>query len=299
MGHLNTEEKMDSKPWYQRKKFDSSFPFLYELKTFRNYPFHWHEFLEVAYVHEGKIFISVDGQTFEARKGDIVIINVGLIHGFFDADPGTSISIFQFWLDLFDQTLPDLRDRVYQKLVFGRKIFISPSADGDIHRRMETILFDIRAEYFGKKDGARLAIKARLYDFALVFLREFPVLPQFPKEAAKRNYYHQKLERIFSFIYENYTAASITLDRAANAAALSKFYFARFFREQTGQTFHAYLSKVRVRRAEEFLSDSDMPITDIAYQCGFTSLKTFNRLFKAYTGTSPSNYRSGKLSPVT
>lgn len=290
------QDSMDQKPWYQRKKFDSSFPFLYEAKTFRNYPFHWHEFLEVVYVHEGRIFISIDGQTYEAHKGDIVIINIGQIHGFFDADMGTYISIFQFWLDLFDQTLPDLRDRVHQKLVFGRKTFITPEADGLIQRRLEEMLLRIRDEYFEKQEGSRLAIKARLYDFALVFLREFPALSQFPKEAAKRNYYHRKLERIFSFIHENYTEASITLEQAANVAALSKFYFARFFREQTGQTFHAYLSKVRIRRAEEYLSDkSELSITDIAYQCGFASLKTFNRLFKAYTGTSPSYYRSGTV----
>jgi AraC-like DNA-binding protein len=44
---------------------------------------------------------------------------------------------------------------------------------------------------------------------------------------------------------------------------------------------------------QELLQETDDPITDIAYNCGFASLKTFNRLFKLYTGVSPSDYRRG------
>ena len=285
---------MDQKPLYQKKRVDSSFPVIYEWHDFNYYPFHWHEFVEVVLIHEGRIFISVEGHTYESKKGDIIIINVGLIHGFFDADPGTELSVFQFWLDIFDQALPDLRDRVFQKLVFSRKTFITPLVDGELQHRMEDILLAIKSEFNDEKEGSRLAIKARLFDFALLFVRDIPTLPEFPIEGEKRNFNREKLERIFSFIHKNYTDPAISLKETADVAALSKFYFTRFFREHTGQTFHAYLTKLRIRRTEEYLSESDMTITDIAYQCGFASLKTFNRLFKAYTGTSPSYYRSGK-----
>ncbi|GHT87980.1 hypothetical protein FACS1894137_15920 [Spirochaetia bacterium] len=85
------------------------------------------------------------------------------------------------------------------------------------------------------------------------------------------------------------------MDDAANDAALSKFHFTRFFKEQTGQSFHAYLSMVRVSHAVENLIKTDISITDIAYQCGFSSLKTFNRVFKTYTGKSPSQYRTAAI----
>jgi AraC-like DNA-binding protein len=49
---------------------------------------------------------------------------------------------------------------------------------------------------------------------------------------------------------------------------------------------------VRVGRAEKYLVSTDIPIIDIVYLCGFASLTTFNRLFKRYTGLTPSSYRS-------
>jgi AraC-like DNA-binding protein len=130
----------------------------------------------------------------------------------------------------------------------------------------------------------------------LIFLREIPNKVMSGKELNKRNYNRRRLEQIFTFIHDNYEDMDISLEQAAKAAALSKFHFTRFFKIETGQTFHAYLSKVRVSRAMEELIQSDTPITSVSYNCGFASVKTFNRLFKHYTGVSPSDYRVGKKS---
>jgi transcriptional regulator GlxA family with amidase domain len=137
-----------------------------------------------------------------------------------------------------------------------------------------------------------LAVKARLYDLALLLLRSVPARQLPEGELMKRKQRNELLERIFSFVHDNF-AKPLDLDDAADAANLSKFYFSRFFKEQTGQTFHAYLSRIRVSHAEELLAGSDLPVTEIAYVSGFASLKTFNRLFRTYTGTSPSSYRDG------
>jgi AraC-like DNA-binding protein len=163
-----------------------------------------------------------------------------------------------------------------------------------LYRRIRALLLGIREEYYGAHSGFRLAVKSKLFELTLLFLREIPKRELDAKTIVKRHYNRAILERMFSYIYDNYTTSSITLEQASEVAALSKFHFARFFKEQTGLTFHSYLSKMRITRAMEYLVESDQPITDIAYQCGFASLKTFNRLFKQYAGTSPSGYRSGR-----
>ena len=290
---------MDRKPWYQKRKVDPAFPFLFKDNTFHDFAFHWHELLEMVYILQGSICITVEGKVYHSSKGDIVIINSGSIHGFLDAEPGTVVSAYQFGMELFDQTLLDLWEKNSQKLVFGRQTFVSQQKDGDIHRRLEKLLLLIRSEYYAQKDGFRLAIRARLYDLALFFLREIPEQEQQPEELIRRNANHQIMERGFSFVHDNFCDPDITLDQVADAAALSKFYFSRYFKQQTGQTFHAYLSRLRINQAEEYLSESDLPIIDIAYSCGFYSLKTFNRLFKYYIGTSPSGYRGSKSSKTS
>jgi AraC-like DNA-binding protein len=285
---------MDKKPWHQKEKLDPTFPFRLWDSSMRCFSSHWHELLEVVYVLRGNISISVDGNRIKTTEGDIVVINSGMVHSFFDACPESLINIFQFGLELFDHALIDLRDKSVQKLVFNRKTFFSLEDNRDLYQKVKTLLLSIRREYLDKEDGFRLAIKSRLYELALIFLRELPAKNPAPREAVKHNYNRQILERVFSFVYTNYGNPGLSLEQAAKAAALSKYYFTRFFKEQTGQTFHSYLSLVRINRAEEYLTESDLPVAEIAYLCGFASLKTFYRLFKVLTGLSPSAYRSGE-----
>jgi AraC-like DNA-binding protein len=285
---------MDQKLWHQKEKLDPAFPFRVWNSSLRIFPLHWHELLEIVYVLRGNISVSVDGQCIKATEGDIVVINSGMVHSFFDACPETLISIFQFGLELFDHVLLDLPEKVTQKLVFDRKIFFSPEDGGELYQKVGTLLLSINREYLNKKDGFRLAIKSKFYELALSFLRELPARNSAPRKIVKHNYNRQILERVFSFVYSNYRNPGVSLEQAAKVAALSKYYFTRFFREQTGQTFHSYLSQVRINRAKEYLVESDLPVIEIAYLCGFASLKTFYLRFKVLTGVSPSAYRSGE-----
>jgi AraC-like DNA-binding protein len=273
---------------------DPLFPFYMIDIAFQNYAFHWHELVEIILILNGKIVVSINGNIIEATKGDIVVITPNSIHGFYNAIPGTTVSIFQVGLEIFDQALIDLQYRELQILVFSSKIHIRKKEDASLHKRLERILLESRREYMHQDEGYRLAIKLKLFEFALIFLREIPIDTSSPIKIEKRNYNREILERLFSFIHDNADDPELSLEQAADVAAFSKFYFTRFFREQTGQTFHTYLSRVRVSHVEEYLLNSDISITEIAYKCGFSSLKTFNRLFKTYTGTSPSSYRTIK-----
>jgi AraC-like DNA-binding protein len=285
---------MDQKPWHQIRKIDPSFPFLFDDNIFTNYAFHWHEILEFVYMLKGSICISVEGKTYKAFQGDIAIINPGVIHGFHSAETEVVMSTFQVGMELFDQSLVDLRDENSQRFVFSRKTFINLQDNGDLHRRLEELILSMRQEYNVQKKGYRLAIRAKLYEMALIFLRDVPEQKISPLELAGRKYNHQILERVFSFIHSSFNDPNITLGQAANVAALSKFYFTRYFKKQTGQTFHDYLSQVRIDKAKEYLMETDKLITDISMLCGFSSFNTFNRLFKLYNGVSPSHYRVGK-----
>ena len=83
----------------------------------------------------------------------------------------------------------------------------------------------------------------------------------------------------------------ITLSDAADACNLSKYYFAHFFKEITGSTFLEYLTLFRLERALPLLSCTEKTVVDVAYDCGFSNIRSFNRAFKKYIGLSPSEYR--------
>lgn len=108
---------------------------------------------------------------------------------------------------------------------------------------------------------------------------------------------HQRLERVFSFILENYHSP-ITLDDVANTANLTPGAFCRFFRQHTRKTFSTLLNEVRVEHACRHLRESKQTISQIALACGYTNLSNFNRQFKEITGMPPGEYiRSYNTSP--
>ncbi|HEX6740370.1 MAG TPA: helix-turn-helix transcriptional regulator [Sphingomicrobium sp.] len=79
--------------------------------------------------------------------------------------------------------------------------------------------------------------------------------------------------------------------RLAKVSGVSEAHFARSFAQAFGVPPHRYLLTRRIERAKALLRDSDEPVTDIAFQTGWSSLGTFGRIFRDITGESPSELR--------
>jgi AraC-like DNA-binding protein len=82
--------------------------------------------------------------------------------------------------------------------------------------------------------------------------------------------------------------------RLARVSAVSEAHFARSFKEAFGIPPHRYLLTRRIERATALLRDTDLPITEIAFQTGWNSLGTFGRTFRDITGESPGELRARK-----
>ena len=77
----------------------------------------------------------------------------------------------------------------------------------------------------------------------------------------------------------------------ARVSNVSAAHFARSFKEAFGVPPHRYLLTRRIERATALLRDTDLPITEIAFQTGWASLGTFGRIFRDITGESPGSMR--------
>ncbi len=82
------------------------------------------------------------------------------------------------------------------------------------------------------------------------------------------------------------------VQRLSQVSAVSEAHFARSFKEAFGVPPHRYLLTRRIERATSLLRDTDLPITDIAFQTGWSSLGTFGRTFRDITGESPGALRA-------
>ncbi len=100
----------------------------------------------------------------------------------------------------------------------------------------------------------------------------------------------KKFQAAYDYINNN-LESQIQIDTLAKITNLSRFYFIRSFKEETGMTPHAYIMKTRINRAIYCLSATQLTLSEITYKCGFSNESAFNNTFKKYTGKTPMNYR--------
>jgi AraC-like DNA-binding protein len=85
---------------------------------------------------------------------------------------------------------------------------------------------------------------------------------------------------------------ALTVRELAERLHISPCYFCKLFRKQTGLTFTAYRTQVRVEAAKQLLLDPTRRVSEAAYESGFDSIPYFNRAFRRHVGCSPSEFRA-------
>ena len=105
----------------------------------------------------------------------------------------------------------------------------------------------------------------------------------------------EKKSRIDRYISCN-LLRNISLDAISAYAGMNKTYFCLFFKKHYGMRFIDYLNGRKIELACRLLSDPRNSVSDIARQCGFTSVTYFNRVFKAAKGVSPTEHRNSSCS---
>ena len=98
------------------------------------------------------------------------------------------------------------------------------------------------------------------------------------------------VERAIECIWERYSEP-LSLTEIAESALLSRFYFARLFRSETGITPGRFLAAIRIHQAKSLLLSTSMSITDISSAVGYNSLGSFTNYFTASVGVSPGRFR--------
>ncbi|MFT5895868.1 MAG: AraC-like DNA-binding protein [bacterium] len=100
-----------------------------------------------------------------------------------------------------------------------------------------------------------------------------------------------KIEQVTQYISE-YFAREITLGEMAKLVGMNDSAFSRFFAKATGNSFNRFVNRVRISKACELLSETEIPITTICYETGFNNIANFNRRFRELKENTPREYRS-------
>lgn len=106
------------------------------------------------------------------------------------------------------------------------------------------------------------------------------------KEAAAANWMvkiEKKIERRY--------ADELSVEHLASCAGFSPHYFSRMFKQAFGMNYVDYITKVRLEKACEILTEGDTPIKEVCFMVGYSEPSYFTRVFKKMYGISPSEYQ--------
>lgn len=99
------------------------------------------------------------------------------------------------------------------------------------------------------------------------------------------------IEKVKSYIESNYTDSMISRENLSSIVDMSPGHLSRMFKKHTGKKIHDLIKELRIQAVAKELKNSDELIINIAFDAGFETLSSFNRVFKKINGMTPTEYR--------
>ncbi len=247
---------------------------------------HWHSEIEMLYVKNGAISVTVEERKYVLNQGDIIFIEPEKIH---------TVSPFILPLEYDAAVFSPSALSLNSEHFFGRDI-IMPIINGD--SEFSGIIdgsfndydkLKAYAETVFNKDSSKAAVFAslvgiisNLYDNGYI-----------KKSSGQISKYSHDIKKCLEYISENYSR-KIKLSELSDLIHVSENYFCGYFKKFTGITPFEQINETRVKKAAALLSDSDLTVSEVAVKCGFENLSYFTRKFKSIVGCTPIDYRKAK-----
>ena len=246
-----------------------------------NYFSHFHDEIELIYMVCGELELHVSNRAYTLKKGEIGVIMPGEIHSYISAGANRSY-IIKFFPSVHTENTD-----------FAHLRFLSHklSEKDDIYNSVQALVNDVAKETAEQKLGWELAVNSGLFGIILLFLRNMPCSTINIEDNKKQTKQLMLLKNVDEYVNRNYQS-SISLDDISRHCGYSSYYFSHFFREATGQRFSDYLILFRVEKALTMISSSNKNFTEIALDCGFNNVRSFNRAFQNYLNITPTEYRN-------
>lgn len=249
---------------------------------------HWHEHMELWLVKKGEASVQCNKDSFYAVKDTLVLINCNDIHS-----AESRCSDFLFDCIIIDISLlksgfmDNAQVKFITPIIKNSIIFENQIADDKF---VVKCLKNVIKEYKQKQLGYELAIKAGLFEFFTLLVRNYVSKMLTPQECDMRMRTLQRFKAVFEYMEKNFSER-ISIEDISAVANLSPYYFCRLFKDTTGRSFIDYLNGLRIDKAEQILKETDMNITETALLCGFDDINYFSKMFKRYKGAPPSRLR--------
>ncbi len=284
----------------------------YELPLEKDFPFHialfhlrsgqytptwnWHERLELTIPLDGPLHMRMGEESVKLGAGDLLIVDNLKLHNYEDF-PGfdTRVVTFTFLPEFVYTPGSPVCDYTFLLPFYAKRIgqpYVLPSHDESAPPVL-TAMVELLQRYFGPGQPGpdQCGCKASFLQILYQLTRRFEAVTVQRADFVRHRQRVERLARLFEFVRLNY-AERIDIAQAAKLAHLSQPQFMRLFREVTGMTFIAYLTRVRLTQALRLLRETERSVAEIAASAGFSDQSYFDRRFRHAFGRTPRECRA-------
>lgn len=256
-------------------------------------PSHWHPEVEILVVTRGTAAFHLDGTRQEVAAGDVVFIAPDRLHGF-TAPVGTP---FAFYAVVFDPIFiasavsDTLQLRYLDPVLQGEQQFPSVIAAAlSWQAQLRTQLAAIRQTAGQPITGYELVVKAELLlAWATLVRHTAPAQAQVSAQTNQINLVKNVLTFIRTHLDQPLSAAFL-----AKQFAVSESHLCRLFKAVTNSTLTASITAARITKSAQLLSETSLPIGEVASRCGFSTISYFNVRFRQRLHQTPSAFRQAR-----
>ena len=254
---------------YENKNDD----IIIEWKKQTHFPPHIHQVIEMVYIKSGTLELGVGKELYHMEKGDFAVVFPNVIHHYqvFGKDENKAL-----YMLVSPTLLPNYMVEI-QKNCPQYPVINKECLHVDIVKAIQSL---VKVE----KSNTRL-VQAYVQ---MIFAHIFSEMDLIEKESVGgEDLVYQSVE----YVAKNFRE-KISLEQMAYDLGVSKYVLSRLFSKTFHCNFTSYVNGVRLNYAMSMLEGTNEPITNICFDCGFESQRTFNRVFKERYRLSPREYRN-------
>jgi AraC-like DNA-binding protein len=250
-----------------------------EYKNNMGYACHLHPSLELCFVLEGKAICSVNGQEYVAQKGDVIMIFPYQLHEFpLDRNQNGRFALLNIPANIYAP---------YRSFI-AKHIPVTPliggvAAQEEIKALLEII---IAAQNTGIPQQMASSFTVGLLGALL--------------QSVEMSYRSTKQENLLLSVLEycnQHYKEKITLGFLAKTFYMNQSSLSRMFNNLLGISFNDFLQLVRLEEAEELLRTTGKSVSEIAFEVGFSNVRSFHRACEKHRGVSPTVLRRKNHQP--
>lgn len=241
---------------------------------------HDHDFLELSIILEGEVFYTIDGKPYHFHSGTVLLFNPGTRHS--ERQEENTYS-HQLHLGLSGLSLEGLEPNAFPNKSAVLNL-------GELFSPFFECAWKLVNEIHEEKPHYLLLVKGLVMELLVMILRSLSYHQENAVEVSLSTNDRRKQNLVDHAVYylETHHEEDITLDSLAEELFISPTYLSKTFKDRMGISPINYLIQIRLNRAKELLKDKSLTVKEVAHTVGYDDAYYFSKLFKKYSGKSPS-----------